>query len=67
MDSMGIDVTDCGPVSVGDEAILWGPQLPASTVAKYCDTISYALFTGVSARVRREYVWDLSEGEHVSA
>lgn len=58
MDSMSVDVTDCERVAVGDEVQLWGPQLPASQVARYADTISYELFTGVTARVPRVYVDD---------
>ena len=55
MDSIGVDITDCGPVNVGDEAVLWGPELPASKVADHASTISYALFTAVTQRVTREY------------
>ena len=61
MDSLGVDVGDCKHVSVGDEAVLWGPQLLASRVAKHCTTISYALFSSLSARVRREYSNHLPE------
>jgi alanine racemase len=56
MDSLTVDVSECANVSVGDEAVLWGPQLPVSRVAKWCDTISYALFSCLSARVQREYI-----------
>ena len=55
MDSIGVDVTDCAVVAAGDEAVLWGPQLPAADVARPAGTIDYALFTGVSPRVRRVY------------
>jgi alanine racemase len=43
-------------VAIGDEAQLWGPQLAASTVAKFADTISYELFTSITGRVPRVYV-----------
>lgn len=56
MDSITVDVTDCGAVAVGDEAELWGTGLPAAEVARHAGTISYALFTGVTTRVTREYV-----------
>jgi alanine racemase len=56
MDSIAVDVTDCERVAIGDEAQLWGPQLSASLIATWADTISYALFTGVTARVPRVYV-----------
>jgi len=58
MDSIAVDVTDCDRVAIGDEAQLWGPQLSASLVAAWADTISYELFTGVTARVPRVYVDD---------
>ena len=56
MDSITVDVTDCGRVAVGDEAQLWGAELSASAVAKFADTISYELFTSVTGRVPRIYV-----------
>jgi alanine racemase len=55
MDSLTVDLTECDRVAVGDEVVLWGPQIPASTVAEYCNTISYELFTSISSRVSREY------------
>jgi alanine racemase len=56
MDSITIDVTDCNRVAVGDEVLLWGPELPAATIAECARTASYELFTGLSARVSREYI-----------
>jgi alanine racemase len=58
MDSIAVDVTDCDRVAIGDEAQLWGPELSASTVAKFAETISYELFTSITARVPRIYVDD---------
>lgn len=58
MDSLTVDISDCGPVVVGDEAILWGPELPAATIAECAGTITYELFTSISRRVDREYVTD---------
>ena len=55
MDSITIDVTDIAGVSVGDEAELWGKNLPAAEVARHAETISYELFTAISRRVAREY------------
>lgn len=55
MDSIGVDVTDCERVDVGDEAVLWGPELSAALIAERAGTISYALFAGVTGRVLREY------------
>ena len=56
MDSLTIDLTDCGSVSIGDEVILWGPRLPCDTIAAHAETIPYELLTGLTARVSREYV-----------
>jgi alanine racemase len=56
MDSLTVDLTDCGHVAVGDEAMLWGPELPAATIAKHADTIPYELFASLTSRVSREYV-----------
>jgi alanine racemase len=56
MDSIGIDVTDCARVTVGDEATLWGPELPAGTIAECARTSSYELFTRLGSRVSREFI-----------
>jgi len=53
MDSITIDVSDCAGVAVGDEAMLWGPELPAAIIAESARTASYELFTGIGARVSR--------------
>jgi alanine racemase len=55
MDSITIDVTDCAGVAVGEQATLWGPELPAAIIAEWARTASYDLFTGVGRRVTREY------------
>ena len=55
MDLLTVDVTDVPGVAVGDEVLLWGHGLPAAEVARHCQTISYELFTGISARVERIY------------
>ncbi len=55
MDLTMVDVTDLPQVELGDEATLWGPGLPAETVASWAKTIAYELFCGVAARVPREY------------
>lgn len=56
MDSITIDVTDCSGVVVGEEAILWGPELPAAVIAERASTATYQLFTGIGRRVTREYI-----------
>ena len=56
MDSLSVDLTEREDVQVGDEAVLWGPELSAAVVAEYADTIAYELFTSVQSRVPREYL-----------
>ena len=56
MDLITVDISNCGDVAVGDTAELWGEQLSSNEVAEWADTISYALFTGVTARVTRRYI-----------
>jgi alanine racemase len=56
MDSLSVDVTDSARVSVGDEATLWGPELPVATIAECARASSYELFTRLGARVNREYI-----------
>ena len=53
MDCIGVDVTDAGPVAVGEDVVLWGPELPAAEVAERAGTIDYELLTGVGGRVSR--------------
>lgn len=56
MDLITVDVSGV-ETQLGDEAILWGvDKLPAEVVAKYANTISYELFTGVSNRVNFKLV-----------
>lgn len=55
MDSLAVDVTGCKSLAVGQEAVLWGPQLASCEVANYADTSSYALFASLGQRVDREY------------
>jgi alanine racemase len=56
MDFIAVDVTDGAPVAPGDEAVLWGPELPVATVAECAGTASYELLTGIGRRVARHYV-----------
>ena len=54
MDMITVDVTDLPrPVSIGDQATLWGPDLPVNEVANHCGTIGYELLTRMPARVPR--------------
>jgi alanine racemase len=56
MDMITVDVTAHPDISLGDEAVLWGEDLPADTVARHASTISYELFCRLTSRVRFEYV-----------
>jgi alanine racemase len=55
MDSITVDVSDCAGVAVGDEVLLWGPDLPAAIIAEWARTASYELFTGLTPRVSRNH------------
>ena len=54
MDVCMIDVTDID-CKEGDKAIIFGQELPPSTIAEWLDTIPYEVLTGVSERVKRVY------------
>lgn len=58
MDMLIVDITELPEADVGARVTLWGrgPNgaiLPVNEVAACCDTISYTLLTGVTARVPR--------------
>ncbi len=55
MDMIMVDVTDLELVSEGDSVEVFGPHISINQVAKWCDTISYEIMTGISQRVKREY------------
>lgn len=59
MDQCMIDVTDVGPVKVGDEVILLGAEdgvkFDADDIAKLIDTISYEVVCMIGKRVPRVY------------
>lgn len=67
MDMITVDVTDIGGVRVGDPVVLWGQDLGVDEVAGWCDTIGYALMTGVSRRVPRIYRGDATPESRGSA
>ncbi len=56
MDMIAVDVTDLPPVHPGDQAELWGAQLPVEEVAAAAGTVPYELVCGVSQRVPIELV-----------
>src|SRR5690606_10073075 len=55
MDMTMVDVTGI-PVQEGDEAIVFGPELPIENVAQRIGTIPYEILTNTSERVRRVFV-----------
>lgn len=60
MDMLTVDVTDIPEADIGTEVVLWGRSrygavLSVDEVARYCDTISYTLLTGILPRVPRRY------------
>lgn len=56
MDLTMLDVTDIPGVHVGDEVIVFGPELPVEVLAKQADTIPYEIIAGIDQRVKRVYV-----------
>jgi Alr-MurF fusion protein len=55
MDMCMCDVTHI-PCSEGDEVEIFGRNMPVETLAAQCETIPYEILTGISQRVRREYL-----------
>lgn len=54
MDMTMVDVTSAA-ASEGDTAIIFGPELPISELARQIGTIPYELLTGISERVKRVF------------
>ena len=55
MDTVIADVTDAGPVRLGDRAELFGPALSVDRAARMAGTIGYEMLTSVGERVERRY------------
>lgn len=56
MDMCMVDVTGISDAREGDEAIVFGADLPVSQLAHWAGTISYEIMTSISQRVKRVYV-----------
>jgi alanine racemase len=56
MDSLTVDLTDHPGASVGDEATLWGAELPVAIIAECAGTIAHEVLTSLSQRVDRQYI-----------
>ncbi len=54
MDMTMVDITGIA-ASEGDEAIIFGPDLPIQEVARWIETIPYELLTSTSERVKRMF------------
>lgn len=53
MDQIVVVLPDDSDVCSGDEAELFGPNIPAAEVASLADTIVWDIFTGITPRVQR--------------
>jgi alanine racemase len=56
MDMTMIDITDLPGIKEGDEAEIFGKNLPVQDLAKAAGTIAYEIMTGISQRVKRVYM-----------
>jgi len=56
MDMCMVDISEIPEAAEGDTALVFGPQLPLTTLAHWADTIPYELMTGISLRVKRIYI-----------
>ena len=56
MDMCMVDISHIPEAMEGDEAIVFGPQLPLTQIAEWAETIPYEIMTGISQRVKRVYV-----------
>lgn len=56
MDYTMIDITHLSGVSVGDEALLFGPERPIETIAAQNRIIIHELIAGLGPRVRRHFL-----------
>lgn len=57
MDMVMVDVSEL-KVEAGDEAIIYGAEIPLAPLAKEIGTIPYELLTHISSRVKRIYFLD---------
>jgi alanine racemase len=56
MDLLSVEIGLDSNISIGDEVILWGDNLPIELIAKLSNRIPYELLTGISSRVNRKYL-----------
>ena len=53
MDQFMVDVSAIDNVEIGQEVLLFGPELPVEEIAEKCGTINYEIICGVTHRVPR--------------
>ncbi|MFI5195899.1 MAG: alanine racemase C-terminal domain-containing protein [Chitinophagales bacterium] len=51
-----VDISHIPEAKEGDDAIIFGKDLPVTQIAKWAGTISYEIMTSISQRVKRVYV-----------
>ena len=56
MDMTMLNITGCINAREGDEVEVYGAQLPVQQLAKWANTITYDIISGISQRVRRVYI-----------
>ena len=56
MDMTMVDVTNIEGIKEGDEAEVFGNNIPVQKVAQQCGTIAYEILTTISQRVKRVYI-----------
>ncbi|MBN1378883.1 MAG: alanine racemase [Gammaproteobacteria bacterium] len=55
MDLLTIDLRNIA-AAVGDQVVLWGPELPVDDIARSAETIAYELTCGIYGRVQYRYI-----------
>ncbi len=56
MDMITVDLgNNPADVALGDEVIMWGPELAVEEIARYADTIPYELLCNITPRVEYQY------------
>lgn len=56
MDMCMVDITDIPDAKEGDEATIFGNDLPVTLLGQWANTISYEIMTSISQRVKRVYI-----------
>ena len=57
MDMISVDIGDNSEnIKVGDEVVMWGPELPVEEIAQCATTIPYELLCNITPRVSYEYL-----------